>query len=214
MPSVLQLREAESRGRLSNRWRTQEHRDSSPQGDRSSTKLAAVLGVVEAETREPEQLPAERKGLDRDKPARDTNTKRHLRSTTSRAEARASRDTSARRAKRRYRARESPRANQVSVEQIQAVPQPTIQKAAEPKLFFSLLLISLENFWTYPRQPLGLSNKSYLPYSTPQHRKSFLDIGLFDPRRFQINSRTATNMPTSYRLDAAMRELCAMVIAT
>jgi hypothetical protein len=146
VPSGLQFREEELRGRLSNRCRTQEHRDSSPQGDRRSTKLAALLGAVAAETREPEQLPEEYKGLDKDKPAPDTNTKRQARSTTSRVEAHASRDTSARRAKRRYRAHESRRAKLVSAEQIQAAPQPTIQKAAEPKLLFSLLLISLEDF--------------------------------------------------------------------
>jgi len=97
--SVLQLWEEESPGRFSNRWHTREHKDSSPEGDRSSTKLAATLGVVEAGTQEPEQLLEECRHLDKDKPAPDTSTIRHLRSTTSRAEARAGRETSALRAK-------------------------------------------------------------------------------------------------------------------
>jgi len=140
--SVLQLWEEESPGRFSNRWHTREHKDSSPQGDHNSTKFAATFGVVEAGTREPEQLPEECRHLDKDKPAPDTNTMRHLRSTTSRAEARASRETSVLRAKRRYRAHESRRANQVSAEQIQVAPQLTIQKAVKPKLLSSLLLVS------------------------------------------------------------------------
>lgn len=104
---------------------------------------------------EPEQLPEECTGLDRDRPVRDTSTKPHLRSTTTRAEARASRDTSALHAKRRYRGDESPRAKQVSAEQIQAVPQPTIQKAAEPKSLFSLLLVSSKDFLREAREGLG-----------------------------------------------------------
>jgi hypothetical protein len=147
--SALQRREGESLGRISNRWRTQEHKDSSPLDDRSSTRLEAVLGVVEAGAREPEQLRVERKGLDRDKPARDTSTKRYLRSTTSQAEARASRDTSARRAKRQCHAHENVRcrpAKQVSAEHRQAARPPKIPKAPEPKLLFSLLLVSSEDF--------------------------------------------------------------------
>jgi hypothetical protein len=98
--SVLQWREEEELpGRLSNRWRTQEHKDSSPEGDHNSTKFAATFGVVEAGTREPEQLPEECRDLDKDKPAPDTNTIRHLRSTTSPAASRASHDTNALRAK-------------------------------------------------------------------------------------------------------------------
>ena len=81
MKSVLQLWEKELPGRFSNRWRTQEYKDNSPEGDRSSTKLAATFGVVEAATREPEQLPEECRHLDKDKPAQDTSTIRHLRST-------------------------------------------------------------------------------------------------------------------------------------
>ena len=83
MESVLQLWEEESPGRFSNRWHTREHKDSSPQGDHNSTKFAATFGVVEAGTREPEQLPEECRHLDKDKPVPDTNTMRHLRSTTS-----------------------------------------------------------------------------------------------------------------------------------
>ncbi len=76
MESVLQRREEESPGRFSNRWRTQEHKDNSPQGDHSSTKLGAVLGAVEAGTEGPPgQLPEEYRGLDKDKPASDTSTK-------------------------------------------------------------------------------------------------------------------------------------------
>lgn len=107
---MLQRREAESPERLSSRCRTQKHKDSSPPGDRSSTKLAAALGVVEAGTREPEQLPEERRDLDKDKPEPDTNTRNYLQSTTSPAGSRASRETSALPAKRRYRADESRRA--------------------------------------------------------------------------------------------------------
>jgi hypothetical protein len=129
-----------------------------------------MLGVVAVGTEEPEQLPEECKGLDRDRPVRDTSTKRHLRSTTSRAGARASRDTSALHAKRRYRADESPRAKQVSAEQIQAVPQPTIQKAAEPKSVFSLLLVSSKDFLRErPVRVLGLSKIFYLLYWTLKH---------------------------------------------
>ena len=131
--------------------------------------LAATPGVAAAGMGEPGQLPEECKGLDRDRQAGDTSTKRYLRSTTSRAEARASRDTSALRAKRRYRADESRRAKQVLAERKQAVPPPTIQKAAEPKLLFSLFRVSLEDFCRRPVTVFGRSKKSYLLYWTPEH---------------------------------------------
>jgi len=174
--SVLQRREEESPGRFSNRWRTQEHKDNSPQGDHSSTKLGAVLGVVEAGTKGPPgQLPEECRDLDKDKRAQDTSTINHLRSTTIRADSRASRETSALRAKRRYRVHESRRANQVQVspDQEQAARQPTIQPTAEAKLFFSSLLVSSKDLQQSLDGFLRLS-KSYLHYDALALTKVYL----------------------------------------
>jgi hypothetical protein len=87
----------------SNRWRIQEHRDSSLQAGRNSTRSGVELGVEQVVQGEPGQLPEEHRGWDRDKSAQDTSTIQDLRSTTNRADSRAIRDTSALRAKRRYR---------------------------------------------------------------------------------------------------------------
>jgi hypothetical protein len=100
--------EGELRVLLSNRWRTQEHKDNSPQGDRNSTRSAEGIGVV-GEREEPGQLREECRGLDRDKPVQDTSTIHRPRSTTSRADSRATHETSVLRARRRYRVHENGR---------------------------------------------------------------------------------------------------------
>lgn len=102
-------REGEFPAQPSNRYRIQEHKDNSPEGDRSSTKLKARLGVEQEAKREPGQLPEEYKGSDRDRLEPDTNTMRDPQSTTNRSDFHAIRETSARHAKRRYRAHENVR---------------------------------------------------------------------------------------------------------
>jgi hypothetical protein len=97
-------REEELPGQLSTHLDNQARKDSSQQADCSNTKSEVGLGVAEEAGREPEQRQAACRGWDRDRPGPDTSTMRHPRSTTSRADARASRGTSARYAKRRYRA--------------------------------------------------------------------------------------------------------------
>jgi len=100
-------REGELPGQPSNRYRIQEHKDNSPEGDRNNTKLEARPGIEQEAKGEPGQLPEEYKGLDKDRPGSDTNTMRDPQSTTNRADFHAIRETSARRAKRRYRAHEN-----------------------------------------------------------------------------------------------------------
>ena len=63
------LQEAELRALLSNHSNTREHRDNSPQGDRSNTKLGEELGVEQLVQVEPGQLLEEHRGLGRGKPA-------------------------------------------------------------------------------------------------------------------------------------------------
>lgn len=133
----------------SNRWHTQEHRGNSPRVDRNSTRSGEAIGVV-VEWAEPGQLPEECRDWDRDKLAPDTSTRQDPRSTTSRADSHANHGTSDRHARRRYRAHENVRSRRakkvlVSPDQAKALP-PIIQKTIEPKLFFSLLLISLGDF--------------------------------------------------------------------
>jgi hypothetical protein len=105
----MQGREGELPGQPSNRWRTQEHKGNSPEGDRSSTKLEARPALEQEAKREPGQLPEEYKGSDRDRLEPDTNTMRDPQSTTNRSDFHAIRETSARHAKRRYRAHENVR---------------------------------------------------------------------------------------------------------
>lgn len=102
-------REGEFPAQPSNRYRIQEHKDNSPEGDRNNTKLEARPGVEQEAKREPGQLPEEYKGSDRDRQEPDTNTMRDPQSTTNRSDFHAIRETSAHRAKRRYRAHENVR---------------------------------------------------------------------------------------------------------
>src|SRR5262245_63305510 len=93
-------------GLPSNRWRTLEHKDNSPQDDRNSTRSGEGIEVV-GERTGPGQPPEECRDWDRDKLALDTNTMQDPRSTTNRSGFHAIRETSARRAKRRHRAHEN-----------------------------------------------------------------------------------------------------------
>ena len=115
-------RKGELPAQPSNRWRSQEHRDSSQRVDRNNTKLEARPGVEREAKREPGQLPEEYKGLDRDRPGSDTNTMRDPQSTTNRSDFHAIRETSARCAKRRYRAHENVRCRRAK--QVQVSPGP------------------------------------------------------------------------------------------
>jgi len=149
-------------GLPSNRWRTQEHKDNSPQGDRNNTRSGEGIGVV-GEREEPGQLRAECRGSDRDRLEPDTNTMRDPQSTTNRSDSHAIRETSARPAKRRYRAHENVRYRRakkvlVSPDQKQGL-QPTKQTTTEPKLLFSLLHLlrgflqrALDRLWARPRK--------------------------------------------------------------
>ena len=131
-------REQESPELLSNRWRTLERKDNSPQGYRNSTKLAANFAVAREGKREPAQLPEACRRRDKDRSAQDTSTMRDLRSTTNQAEARAIRETSARRAKRRCRAHENDRCRrakqvQASPDQKWAMQSPPVKQTGEPE---------------------------------------------------------------------------------
>src|SRR4029434_8577182 len=102
-------REGEFPAQPSNRYRIQEHKDNSPEDDRSSTKLEARRGVEQEAKREPGQLPEEYKGSDRDRQEPDTNTMRDPPFTTNRSDSPPIREHSGGPAKRRYRAHENVR---------------------------------------------------------------------------------------------------------
>ena len=134
----MRAREQESRELLSNRWRTLERKDNSPQDDRNNTKLAASFAVAQEGKRGPAQLPEECRGRDKDRSAPDTSTMQDLRSTTNQAEPRAIRETTTHHAKRRYRAHEndrSRRAKQVraSPDQEPAMQSPSVKQTREPE---------------------------------------------------------------------------------
>ena len=116
----MRAREQESPELLSNRWRTLEHKDNSPQDDRNNTKLAASFAVAREGKRGLAQLPEGCRRRDKDRSAQDTSTMQDLRSTTNQAESRAIRETSAHRAKQRCRAHENDRCRRAK--QVQASP--------------------------------------------------------------------------------------------
>ena len=95
MESERKAQEVGLPGLPSNRWRTQEPKDNSPEGDRNNTKLEARPGVGQEAKREPGQLPEEYKGSDRDRQEPDTNTMRDPQSTTNRSDFHAIPETSA-----------------------------------------------------------------------------------------------------------------------
>jgi len=116
----MRAREQESPELLSNRWRTLEHKDNSPQDDRNNTKLAASFAVVREGKRGLAQLSEGCRARDKDRSAQDTSTMQDLRSTTNQAESRAIRETIARRAKQLCRAHENDRCRRAK--QVQASP--------------------------------------------------------------------------------------------